>query len=230
MKTLQLLTLILLIGLQPSVSAKLYKWVDKDGNVHYSDNVPPDQIKQAREELNQAGVVKEQIERALTPEERQQQAAALKKQKDEEQRLLQLKQQKEHERNTLIKSYSDADQITRLKQERIKALQRNIELAEENLIIQNRNLQDLMKRAADKERSGDIVSEIFLNQIEKTREQIINQEKFIVDKRQEISETELKYDYELKKYLEYTGQERIEQKSDAKTEQESDQKPESALQ
>jgi hypothetical protein len=28
--------------------AKMYKWVDKDGNVHYSDSVPPDQAKHGR--------------------------------------------------------------------------------------------------------------------------------------------------------------------------------------
>jgi|SRR5690554_80474 len=206
MKILQLLLLILLFSVQASVDAKLYKWVDEDGRVHYSDKVPPEQIDQAREELNKVGVVKERVDRALTPEERAIQAEVLKKQRDEEQRLEKLKKEKEHERNTLLKSYSDPEQIIRLKQERIDALKRNIELAEENLIIQNRNLEDLLKRAADRERSGDVVSEVFISQIEKTREQIAHQKQFIIDKTEEITTTKEKYDYELAKYLEYSGQ------------------------
>lgn len=223
MKILQLLSLILLLGLQTTVAAKLYKWVDEDGRVHYSDKVPPDQIDQAREELNQVGVVKERVDRALTPEERVIQAEALKKQRDEEQRIQKLKKDKEQERNTLLKSYSDAEQIIRLKQERIDALKRNIELAEENLIIQNRNLEDLLKRAADRERSGDVVSTVFIDQIEKTREQIINQKQFIIDKTEEIDTTEEKYEYELTKYLEYTGQTRDSVKAE-QTEQTDQQK------
>ncbi len=207
MKILQLLFLILLFALQTSDAAKLYKWVDEDGRVQYSDQVPPDQIDQAREELNKVGVVKERVDRALTPEERITQAEELKKQRDEEQRIEQQKKEIERERNTLLKSYSNAEQIKRLKQERIDALKRNIELAEENLVIQNRNLDDLLKRAADRERSGEVVSAVFINQIQTTREQIDNQKQFILDKTKEIQSTQEKYDYELIKYLEYSGQE-----------------------
>ncbi|MCB1629640.1 MAG: DUF4124 domain-containing protein, partial [Xanthomonadales bacterium] len=50
-------------------AAKLYKWVDENGNVHYSDQVPPSQAKQARSELNEQGVAVKQVDRALTAEE-----------------------------------------------------------------------------------------------------------------------------------------------------------------
>ncbi|KAA3639862.1 MAG: DUF4124 domain-containing protein [Proteobacteria bacterium] len=203
---IQILLLITLIVLQGDLSAKLYKWVDEDGKVHYSDKVPPEYIDQAREELNKSGVVKGSVDRALTPEERQQQAAELARQQQQAQQQAELKKQQQAERNKLIKSYSNADQITRLKNERINALQRNIELAEENLIIQKRNLDDLLKRAADRERSGGVVSDAFTAQIEKSREQIKNQQMFIFDKTEEIKATEEKYDNELAKYLYYTGQ------------------------
>lgn len=205
MKT-QLLILITLLLFQAGLSAKLYKWVDEDGKVHYSDKVPPEYIDQARQELNKTGVVKDTVDRALTPEERQQKAEELARQQREAERLAELKKQQQAERNKLLKSYSSADQITRLKRERIEALERNIELAEENLIIQKRNLDDLLKRAADKERSGGVVSDAFTAQIEKSRVQIKNQQQFIVDKTLEIKETEDKYDDELAKYRYYTGQ------------------------
>lgn len=205
-----LVLLILMLG-HTGLSAKLYKWVDEDGKVHYSDKVPPEHIDQARQELNDTGVVKESVDRALTPEEKKQKADELARQRQEAKRQAELKKQQQAERNKLIKSYSSADQITRLKRERIDALERNIELAEENLVIQKRNLNDLLKRAADKERSGGTVSDAFTAQIEKSREQIKNQQQFIVDKTQEIKETEDKYNDELAKYLYYTGQtERIE--------------------
>ncbi len=203
---IQLLLLVTLIIFQGDLSAKLYKWVDEDGKVHYSDKVPPEYNDKARQELNQAGVVKDSVDRALTPEEKKQKAEELARQKAEAQKQAELKKQQQAERNKLIKSYSSADQITRLKRERIDALERNIELAEENLVIQKRNLDDLLKRAADKERSGGVVSDAFTAQIEKSREQIENQKLFIIDKTQEIKDTEEKYNDELAKYLFYTGQ------------------------
>ena len=186
------------------VSAKLYKWVDEDGKTHYSDKVPPDQIKNAHQELSDQGVIKEQVDRALTDEERAAKAEELKLQREtEKQQRLEL-ERVEKERNALLKSYSSADQITRLKSERVSAIQRNIQMAEENLVIQQKNQDDLLKRAADKERSGEVVSETFLTQIQQIKDQIEYQKQFIIDKTAEIQETESKYDNELAKYLEYT--------------------------
>ena len=49
---------------------KLYRWVDKDGKVQFSDSLPPEAIDQARTELNNSGRVVADVDRALTPEER----------------------------------------------------------------------------------------------------------------------------------------------------------------
>lgn len=216
--TIKLATLFVLI-MSSAVHAKLYKWVDEDGKVHYSDKMPPDQIKHAHQELSKNGVVKENVKRALTPEERKLKAEELKKQREfEEQQRLEA-ERLEKERNTILKSYSNAGQILHLKNERISALNRNIQMAEENLVIQHKNLDDMLKRAADRERSGQIVSDVFLEQIEQTRTQIDNQKQYIKDKEAEISGTEQKYDYEYKRYLEYT---------EVKTDEETSEEPQSA--
>ena len=76
--------------------------------------------------------------------------------------------------------------------------------AEENLVIQKKNEQDLLQRAADKERSGQVVSENFLNQMQQVKDQIAYQKQFIIDKTAEIETTKTKYDHELAKFLEYT--------------------------
>ncbi len=206
----------MLLLMAVTAEAKLYKWVDEDGKVHYSDKVPPDQIKNAREELNQHGVVKDKVDRALTDEERAARADELRKKRE----LAALKQQEAEalakEKNKILMSYSSADQIKRLKSERVSALKRNIQTAEENLVIQEKNHKDLMKRAADQERSGEQVSDVFLNQIEQVKQQIEYQKQFIVDKTAEISATEVKYDSELEKYLRFTGQSTAQQQDQMK--------------
>lgn len=205
MKNLYILCVLVLMLAGFSAEAKLYKWTDENGKVHYSDKMPPDQIKNAHEQLNKHGVVKEQVSRELTDEEKIAQADEIKKRRElaEQQRLE--AERLARERNTILMSYSSADQITRLKQERIAALERNIQTAKDNLIIQEKNQRDMMSRAADKERSGEVVSDVFMSQIVQIKDQIDFQKQFIKDKEAEISATEAKYDDELAKYLAYTG-------------------------
>lgn len=186
-------------------AAKLYKWVDEDGKVHYSDKVPPEQNKLAREELNDQGVVTDKTARDLTPEEKKARAAELKKARElaEQQRLEAIRLEKE--RNAILKSYTSEEQIIRLKGERLDSLHRNIEMAEDNLVIQEKNHEDLLKRAADRERNGQVVSKTFLDQIDKIKGQIEYQKQFIIDKKAEVKTTTEKYDGELAKFKKYSG-------------------------
>lgn len=62
------LTLLLMMLTSPAV-AKLYKWVDENGNVFYSDKIPPDQATKRHQLLDERGLVRENVRRAKTPEE-----------------------------------------------------------------------------------------------------------------------------------------------------------------
>lgn len=70
-----LLTALTLATTATLAQAQLYKWVDENGRVQYSDSVPPSATDRARKELRTDGTVKGSVERALTPEEKR--AAAL---------------------------------------------------------------------------------------------------------------------------------------------------------
>jgi hypothetical protein len=62
---------------ESSTEKKLYRWTDSSGKVHYTDALPPDVVNQARAELSAStGLVRNQIDRALTPEERRAAEAA----------------------------------------------------------------------------------------------------------------------------------------------------------
>ena len=202
-KTMLTMGLLALFGICDA--AKLYKWVDEDGKVHYSDKMPPDQIKHAHEKLNEHGVVKEKVDRDLTPEEKQAKREAKARELAEAKAQLLKLEQMEKEREKIMKSYSSEEQIIRLREERVAALNRNIELAEENLVIQQKNHDDLLKRAADKERNGEVVSESFLEQISQVSEQMDFQRAFIKEKTAEIETTQAKYQDELAKFRAFTG-------------------------
>ena len=60
---------VLLMMLTSPAIAKLYKWVDEDGNVFYSDQIPPDQSDKRHQLLDERGIVRKNVRRAKTPEE-----------------------------------------------------------------------------------------------------------------------------------------------------------------
>lgn len=175
---------------------KLYKWVDENGQVHYSDKVPAEQIKNEHQELNDQAVVLENVGKAKTKEQLKAERLA------EEERLRQLKiaEKEEQKRQMIIKSYANEGEIIRLKEERLFAIEKNIEGAKQNLVFQKKSLEDMMKMAADRERSGQEVSEVLLNRIKTIEEKIQYQNEFIVAKEKEVTKVNKQFDDDLEKY------------------------------
>jgi len=56
-------------GAQSDKQKKLYRWVDKNGQVHYGDSVPAEYSEQDRDLLNKQGVKVGREEGIITPEE-----------------------------------------------------------------------------------------------------------------------------------------------------------------
>lgn len=48
----------------------VYKWVDEDGETHYSQTLPPDRVQQEHAAIDIEGGIEERIDRALTRDER----------------------------------------------------------------------------------------------------------------------------------------------------------------
>src|SRR5688572_14594271 len=73
---------------QSEKQKKLYRWVDKNGQVHYGDSVPAEYAEQDREVLNRQGVPVGREEGTITPEEAAAKAVADKAARDEQKRKL----------------------------------------------------------------------------------------------------------------------------------------------
>lgn len=70
-RTEYFITLLLALLLVSTAQAqKVYRWVDKDGNVHYTESLPPDYGDAGHDVLNQDGLVLDENQR-LTPEQKE---------------------------------------------------------------------------------------------------------------------------------------------------------------
>ena len=197
-----LMILFLLVMVNTVDAKKLYKWVDKDGQVHYSDQVPADQIKKKHEELNEQGIVLEKVENARTKEEvLAEREAKLRKIAADKQAA-----KEEKQRQNIIKAYTNEQEIIRLKEERISALERNIELANQSLSFQKTSKEQLLSMAADNERNGIEVSKALKSRIKIIEEKINYQNKFIQIKKNEIDKVKAKFAKDLEIYRDAVSQ------------------------
>ena len=53
-----------------TLSAEYYRWVDKNGETQYGDQVPAEEVERGRERVSQDGKVIEKVEPAKSPEEK----------------------------------------------------------------------------------------------------------------------------------------------------------------
>ena len=127
---------------------KLYRWVDKQGKVHYDQALPPEAVDQARREFSaKTGTAVGSVDRALTPEERAQIEADAKVAAEaavaanEQTRL----------EDIMMASYLTAQDMRRAYGERISLLTMTIESTDISIKSLRENLATLLQQASDTE-------------------------------------------------------------------------------
>ena len=99
------------VGVAGHSQAQLYKWVDENGKVQYSDTVPPAAVDRARKELRSDGTVKADTQRAATAEERR--LAGLKAVEDAKLKVIQ--DERDRRDKALMSSYADLADFDRVR-------------------------------------------------------------------------------------------------------------------
>lgn len=121
----------------------VYRWVDEDGVVHYGDRVPAERAGQDHHVLNKQGVTIEEVERDLTPEEREALARAA------EERALQLERDR-----ALLGTYLSVGEIEMLRDRRIQLIDAQSRVTQRYLISLEEQL-DKLELEADRFSQGD---------------------------------------------------------------------------
>lgn len=130
---------------------KLYRWVDKQGKVHYDDALPPEAVDQARREFSaKTGAAVGSVERALTPEERAQLAAAAQAAAAADATASELKRQED----VMMASYENETELRRAYGERIGLLKMTLESTDISIRSLGENLATMLAQASDAELGG----------------------------------------------------------------------------
>lgn len=132
---------------QATAYAELFKWIDEDGNIRYSDHLTVDQATKRHQKLSTDGRILETREAAIPPEQLARERAE-KKRLEEEARLNAEKaalQQaiKDHHDNVLLMTFSNEDEIMEAQNERLDVIDSVIKLLRKNISNEQKKLDKL---------------------------------------------------------------------------------------
>ena len=206
MKIRTLLAIAIAAGLLTGVLSaqekkKLYRWVDKDGKVQISDQLPPEAVNQARKEINSKGESTATVDRALTDEER---AAQAQKAKEEEAALKLSEQQKRIEQAMMI-NYATEEDLQRTYKERIELLQQTIESTDVSIKSIRGSLTGMLAQASEYELSNKPVDATRQQQIKQLHAELLKQQQTQVVRYGEVKTMEEEFAAVLARYRELRG-------------------------
>jgi hypothetical protein len=191
---------LIVAATQPAIAGnkRLYQWTDDQGNVHYSDKVPPEASKKERRVLDEQGLMVDKLDRAKTSEEI---AEEKRQQKIREAQEEKAREQAERDR-VLLNTYESEQDIVNLRDSKVQTVENIIQISQRRKEKLQERLQSLMHRAADLERAGKPVTGDLESRIANTRGQILKTDEFIDRKKGEQTEIRKDYEKDIQRYRE----------------------------
>ncbi len=159
-------------GPNDKVAKKLYRWVDADGKIQYSDALPAEAIDRARQEISLSALTRKDVGRQLTEEERaEEQARAA-----EEAQIVRSEQQRIKAQEAILTSFQNAEDLKRAYDERRNMLTDNLVSLEASLSAQRNSLMDVLNVAGESELQRKPVAKKHAESIAALRVEMIKQE------------------------------------------------------
>ena len=186
-------------GAQTDKQKKLYRWVDKNGQVHYGDSVPAEYAEQDREVLNRQGVPVGREEGTITPEEAAAKALADKAARDEQKRKLRDR--------VLLQTYQSVQELEILRDNRLDLVDAQLTIQEQslsNLRAQRAQIERMAARYAPANTAADAqpLPEELAADLDRSANDIQTQESNLVRRREERENIRKTFEADIERYKE----------------------------
>lgn len=195
-RTAYVLCCVLLLAAAAAAGAQqLYRWVDDQGSVHYSDVMPPTEVEKGHLQLSPQGLPVRTVPPAKTPEQirRERELARLRAQ---QQRMLE--QQRADDR-VLLNTFHSVDDLIMTRDGNLSDIDTLIQVKKGNIRRQQDWLSKLRADAADLERKGETVPDALEERIDGTEHAIEEALAAIVQREQQKQEIRRRFDRDLKR-------------------------------
>jgi len=154
------------------VQAKLYKWKDENGEVHYGDSIPAQYLKKQHDELNQQGQTVKQVSAEETAEQRAEKRRLERIEKEKEKR----KADQQRRDRVLLDTYTTERDLIAARDARFEAVDSQIHLSESIIADSEKKLESSQKLADSLKTQGKEVPDTLIAKIKREKGQIATQE------------------------------------------------------
>ena len=184
-----------------AAQARMKCWTNNEGVMECGDKVPPEYAQKGHKEIGESGIVREEVERAKTPEELAEERRLAK----EEEERLKMEEQKRLKDKILLETFANAEDIERARDERITAIEATIKLTQARIEKIQADLDKRIASAAADERAGKKPSAALLKDIDNLKRQIKDNEEFIADKRLEQEDIRVSHADDIARFKKLKG-------------------------
>lgn len=178
---------------------KLYRWVDKDGKVQFSDALPPEAVDQARKEFSaESGSRTGAVDRALTAEER----AALDSAAVSAAEQAIRDEERKRQENAMLTAYDTEADLTRAFNERVDLLKQTVEGIEVSIAGQRVSLLNQLANAAESELAKRPVDAKRVQTIRDLHDELVKHQELLMRREVELDALNQEFEQTLARYRE----------------------------
>lgn len=177
---------MVLLSCSFTAQAKMYKWVDENGQMHFGDKIPPQYLVKEHDELNEQGVKIKHREAAKTAEEK---AEERRLEKERKKAALVEKKKKQRDR-VLLDTYTTERDLIVARDSRLDAVGSQIQLAETIISDSNKKIESMEQQVTEIKASNREVPIDLYNRIDREKQQVAVQSKVMeshIKRRDEIT-------------------------------------------
>lgn len=180
---------IVLFGSSFSAQAKMYKWIDEDGQMHFGDKIPPKYVVKEHDELNEQGITIKHREAAKTAEEKKEERRLKKEQK----KAALIEKKKKQRDRVLLDTYTTERDLVLARDSRLEAVGSQIQLAETIISDSNNKLESMEKQITQIRASNREVPLALYDRVDNEKQQVAVQTKVMENHKERRDEIAVQF-------------------------------------
>jgi hypothetical protein len=185
-----------------SAQAKMYKWVDENGQMHFGDKIPQKYLAKEHEELNERGM---KVKHKEAEKNAQEKAEEQHLEQERKKAALEAQKKKKMDR-VLLDAYDSENDLIIARDSRLEAVASQIQLSEAIISESNKKIKSMEERVAEIKVSGREVPDNLYVSLDNERQQVATQTRVMQTHKKRSDEISEKYNDYIKRFREAQGQ------------------------
>lgn len=179
-----------------SAQAKMYKWVDENGQMHFGDKIPQKYLTKEHDELNERGMKVKHKDAEKTAQEKAEDQRLEEKRK---QAVLEEEKKKKLDR-VLLDAYDTEQDLIKARDSRLDDVANQIQLSEAIIRESNKKISSMEEQVAQIKVSGRKVPDNLFESIESEKQQVATQTRVMESHKKRSDEISVKYNDYIKRF------------------------------